>query len=89
MITEQDLALLERLHTPLSKIFLEHLREDHGYLILEKNPLVDRCNQQAQEIQELKDEVNELTSELTLLRDDYEILRKINDLHCGLLKGKY
>ncbi len=31
MITKQDLETLERLYTPLAKILLEHLRDDHGY----------------------------------------------------------
>ncbi|KKM86288.1 hypothetical protein LCGC14_1280590 [marine sediment metagenome] len=31
MITKQDLETLERLYTPLAKILLEHLRDDHDY----------------------------------------------------------
>lgn len=70
MITQQDLKILDRLCSPFSKILLEHLRVDHGYVpILEglsKNDL-------------LRNEVSELTSELKSLKFDYEALREIHN----------
>ena len=44
MITKQDLETLERLYTPLAKILLEHLREDHGYKGY--NPLIIHQDQE-------------------------------------------
>ena len=66
MITEQDLELLERLYTPLAKILLKHLREDHGY-----NSTGDR-------FATLSKENDELCGELASLKADYVKLQRIN-----------
>ena len=55
MITKQDLEVLERLYTPLSKILLEHLREDHGY-----NSSIDQSNELVEEFYSLKVDYVEL-----------------------------
>lgn len=65
MITKQDLETLERLYTPVGKIFLEHLRVDHGYK--KYNPIAIH-QQQAERIRDLADAIDEATGELTTPR---------------------
>ena len=78
MITQQDLATLERLYTPLAKILSEHLRMDHGY-----SPSGDR-------FKVLFDENTELRKELADLKSDYEALSEINqktEQECRAFRG--
>ncbi len=73
MITKQDFETLERLYTPLGKILLKHLREDHG----RGSPIVLH-QEQAKKIQDLQDEVDETIREFNSLESDYTELAKLN-----------
>jgi len=86
MITKQDLETLQRLYTPLSKILLEHLREDHGYGIVPLESIRVANRQQANRIRDLMDALDETTKEFNALKSDYEALREINNVHCDLIQ---